>query len=205
MPEGHTFVIANSGVKAKKTGRALESYNRASRLAARLVEIWRESTGRRDPHLAAALHSSPNAPKQMAEIIAAKTAGESERTRLTARMDHFLRENGSIAPAAYALSQGNLDGFGSIADFSQEAAEQLLGNQVLETGFLAASARRREAVAATAFGAGFGGSVWALVETAHADRFLDEWRDSYTAKFPERADNSDFFITAPGHPMFRLC
>jgi len=38
-----------------------------------------------------------------------------------------------------------------------------LGNQIPQTIFLAKTARQLGAVAASAFGAGFGGSVWALV------------------------------------------
>ena len=45
---------------------------------------------------------------------------------------------------------------------SQESAERLLGNQVPETAVLVASARAFGAFASSAFGAGFGGSVWAL-------------------------------------------
>ncbi len=90
-------------------------------------------------------------------------------------------------------------------DRSQQAAEKLLGNQVPETIFLAASARRLGAAAASAFGAGFGGSVWALVETAGADGFLAAWADQYRAEFPQHAERSHFFITGAGPAAFRVC
>ena len=57
---------------------------------------------------------------------------------------------------------GDLDAFGALVDRSQALAESLLGNQVLQTIHLASSARQLGAVAASAFGAGFGGSVSAL-------------------------------------------
>ncbi len=50
-----------------------------------------------------------------------------------------------------------------MAERSQEAAERWLGNQIPETIALARLARHVGATAASAFGAGFGGSVWALV------------------------------------------
>ncbi|MCX5685645.1 MAG: hypothetical protein NT049_18465 [Planctomycetota bacterium] len=57
MPAGHVFAIASSGIAAEKTGEAMEKYNRASRLADEVARVWREATGRGDPHLAAALAS----------------------------------------------------------------------------------------------------------------------------------------------------
>ena len=53
------------------------------------------------------------------------------------------------------LPAGDLRAFGRLVDRSQQAAEQLLGNQVPETVFLAAAARRLGAAAASAFGAVF--------------------------------------------------
>ena len=58
--------------------------------------------------------------------------------------------------------------FGDLVDRSQQLAERRLGNQVPETIELARSARELGARAASAFGAGFGGSVWALVSRADA-------------------------------------
>ena len=64
---------------------------------------------------------------------------------------------------------------GELAADSQRDAELLLGNQVPETSALAASARTLGAFAASNFGAGFGGAVWALVEAAEADVFARKW------------------------------
>ena len=52
---------------------------------------------------------------------------------------------------------------GDLSAESQADAETLLDNQVQETVELVASARRLGAFASSSFGAGFGGSVWALV------------------------------------------
>ncbi|MGH8945200.1 MAG: galactokinase family protein, partial [Acidimicrobiia bacterium] len=69
---------------------------------------------------------------------------------------------------------------------------------VPETVFLADSARQLGAVAASAFGAGFGGSVWALVTEQEGPKFLEEWRTSYLEAFPERAEGCSFFVTRLG-------
>lgn len=58
--------------------------------------------------------------------------------------------------------------------------------------------------AASSFGAGFGGSVWALVPTADADGFATAWLERYSAEFPEAAERATALITRPGAPAHRL-
>jgi galactokinase len=206
VPRGYLFAIASSGVVAEKTGAALEKYNRASRLTSALVELWRRETGRDDPHLAAALGSSPDAEEKFMSLVQTADPGEFDRTALAARLEHFMIESGKIIPAAGdALAGGDLRTFGRLVDRSQQGAEKLLGNQVPETVFLAAAARRLGAAAASAFGAGFGGSVWALVETARADEFLAAWSAEYNAQFPQHEPLARFFITGAGPAAFRVC
>ena len=76
-----------------------------------------------------------------------------------------------------------------------QEAEALLGNQVPETVALAASARQLGAAAASAFGAGFGGSVWALVPRADAEGFAAAWLERYTRDFPARAATASTIVT----------
>ena len=186
--------------------RGAEKYNTASRLVSTLTEIWRRGTDRDDPHLAAALGSSPDAAERLCAMVEASSSSESVRSALLARLRHFTIESGEIIPeASDALARGDLWTFGRLVDRSQRAAEQLLGNQVPETVFLAASARRLGAAAASAFGAGFGGSVWALVETPKADDFLAAWADQYRSEFPDRARSAHFFATGAGPAAFRVC
>jgi galactokinase len=88
-----------------------------------------------------------------------------------------------------------------LVDRSQTAAERWLGNQVPQTITLASLARELGAVAASAFGAGFGGSVWAMVSPDRAESFAIEWAEKYRSKFPESASASQFFLTRAGPPM----
>jgi len=60
------------------------------------------------------------------------------------------------------------------------------------------------AVAASAFGAGFGGSVWALVESSRVESFRSSWSDAYNEAFPQPARRSEFFSTQAGPPATRL-
>jgi galactokinase len=199
VPDGHVLAVAASGVVAEKTGEACEKYNRASQRAAVLAELWRCQTGRSDSQLASALQSVPAAEHRLKELLEHTEHAEFDRGELLARLEHFIEENRRVIPAAGdALERGDLVEFGRVVDRSQRAAERLLGNQVRETCYLAAAARQLGAVAASAFGAGFGGSVWALVQADRADALLATWREGYLARFPKHADRCEFFTTAAG-------
>ncbi len=194
MPAGVVFAIGSSGIAAAKTGAAMDKYNTASRLAAEVAALWRSQSGRSDPHIAAAIASSPTAVGQL-ELLVRQSGSEP----LVARLAHFLEEDQAIVPAAGdALANGDLATFGRLVDRSQRAAEHLLGNQVPETIYLAQSARQHGALAASAFGAGFGGSVWALVEANEAENFLSRWSDAYRRRHPHSASHAAFFLTSPG-------
>jgi len=225
IPSDYTFAVGTSGVAAEKTGAAMEKYNAASQLARTVAELWRgpkKGSGlfcrngpegalhkrvltpfSDDPHLAAALAHSPDAAQRLKKIIA-ETAGH-DPAALSARLEHFVLENQRIIPAAGdALADGNLPEFGRLVDRSQQGAERLLGNQVPETIRLAALAREHGAAAASAFGAGFGGSVWALVERSRAEVFLTAWHEAYRREFPHHAARSSCFTTAAGAAAFRV-
>ena len=207
MPEGYTFAVGACGVEAEKTGAAMEKYNRASRLAGRCAELWRTETGRDEPHLAAILASSPGAAEQMRQIIrhSAVSAPGITSDALLARFEHFHAENQELLPAVgRALTEGDMEAFGRFADQSQRKAEQLLGNQIPETAYLAKTARENGAAGSNGFGAGFGGSVWAMVDQTRIDDFLTAWREAYLARFPQHVKTSLFFATGAGPAAFEI-
>jgi galactokinase len=199
LPAGHVFAMGASGVPAEKTGEAMARYNRASRLIDALLELWQAGTGRRDGCLADAIHSAPGAADRLRRIIMERPHADFDGAALLRRWEHFLDENERIIPAAArALAEGAMDAFGDLVDQSQHGAEKLLENQVPQTIGLARSARQCGALAASAFGAGFGGSVWALVKAASAADFLAAWADRYRREFPAAADRSHFFLSGAG-------
>jgi galactokinase len=206
VPDGYAFVVATSGIAATKTGNALERYNRASLLVRAIVAVWQGRTGRADATLAAVLASAPDAGDLLEGLLRQRDPALPAPADLQRRLRHFRLENEMIVPEAVrALAAGELAAFGRLVDESQHGAERLLGNQVPETVALARLARRRGAVAASAFGAGFGGSVWALVPAAQADSFAAEWRNAYEAEASRSAfEASVFFVTAAGPPVTRI-
>jgi galactokinase len=205
VPADYTFAVAASGVIAEKTGAAREQYNQASLSAAAIVDLWNRRTGRTDGQLAAALHSRPEALRQLRDLLSELPGTADATNDLSRRLEHFLSENEGVIPAAGdALQNCDLDALGHCVDRSQRAAERLLGNQVPETCYLAAAARQHGAIAASSFGAGFGGSVWAMVARERVEALLAAWRAGYLARFPEHAERCQFFVSAAGPPLFRL-
>jgi len=205
IPPGHSFAVGVTGIAAEKTGAAMEKYNRAARLVSVIMERWRRATGADHQYLAQALASSADAAGRLAQIVAAADAGPFTADELMARLEHFFTENEQLLPSAGdALEHGDLTTFGDYVERSQRAGELLLQNQVPETIFLAAIAREEGAVAASAFGGGFGGSVWALVESQQADDFLAAWSKMYRQQFPQSAAASTFFRTGAGPAAFQL-
>jgi galactokinase len=205
LPPGHRFVVAASGVHAEKTGAARERYNRAAELTRVAAALWRAETGRAEPTIGAVLDADPDAVGRLRAVLSAARGTRFGPDALVARLDQFVAEHRDIVPAAGdALERGDLFAFGALVDRSQSLAERLLGNQIDETVHLARSARDAGAAAASAFGAGFGGSVWALVTDAAADGFLERWRADYAARFPSHARGASFFQTDAGPPALQL-
>lgn len=205
LPQEYAFVIASSGVAAEKTGAARDAYNRAALAARGILSEWRAATGDDAATLGAVLARDPNAAGALTEVVEDAVRRGAAPASLRARLEQFLEESEVIVPAASdALGRRDFAAFGALVDRSQHGAERLLGNQVPETIHLARSARERGAAAASAFGAGFGGSVWALVRAADADRFAHEWRNGYGSAFPERRAQAGAFVTRPGPPAVRL-
>jgi galactokinase len=199
FPAGHRLAIASSGVLAEKTGEAMAKYNRASLLVSALLELWRTGTGRADRSLADAIRSSADAPDRLRRIIVECPHVAFDQGALSRRLEQFIEESERIIPtAASALEQGELKTFGALVDESQRLTEELLDNQVPQTICLARTARRNGALAASAFGAGFGGSVWALVEMGMADAFLAAWARDYRQHFPAECERATFFLSGAG-------
>lgn len=205
LPADYRFAIASSGVEAEKTGAMRERYNRAAALARTLRDLWFQAGGEPAPSLAAVIRSAPGAADRLREVVRNTERPGFPASDLLARLDQFARESEEIVPAAAtALADGRLRDFGALVDESQALAEEALGNQIPETVALARFARTLGAVAASAFGAGFGGSVWALVPTQRCEPFLHGWRSAYLAEFPHAALRAAFFSSGAGPAAGRV-
>jgi len=205
LSDALTFIVASSGIAADKAGAVKERYNHAARRVEAMLECWNAATGRRDETLFDAVHASPGGPEAVREAIRASTHPQFDASSLMTRLDQFLFEALEAVPAgAEALARSDRRAFGDITARSQRAAEAWLDNQIPETIALARRARMLGAIASSAFGAGFGGSVWALVSTGDASAFLERWRDAYRREHPDAAARAEFFATRAGPPGTRI-
>jgi len=190
LPPDWAFVIAPSGVAAEKTGAARGLYNRLSEGTRRLLELWNDA----EPHassLAAAVSSCEDAIERLRALVQHSQVDGWPPDALERRLNHFLREDARIPAALHAFAAADAHAIAELSDASQRDAEDLLGNQVPETIALARSARALGAIGACSFGAGFGGSVWALVDRDIATSFAPRW-------------HPQAFIASPGPPLIEL-
>jgi galactokinase len=183
LPEAWRFVIASSGVAARKTGEARDSYNSLSLAVRTLLEIWNAHEAAA-PSLYAAVTSSPDAAARLRTRLHQHPAAAS--LDLTARLTQFTNEDARVADAVRAMREGDAGRLATLAQESHHDAEQLLRNQTPETSALVEIARHLGAFAASSFGAGFGGSVWALVAREKATSLLSRWLSEYRSRFPGR-------------------
>jgi galactokinase len=190
LPDDWCFVLTPSGIAADKTGGAKGPYNDLARGAEVLLGLWNASYGR-VASLAAALATAPDAAARLRELAGHSRVEGWSAGRLTNRLDHFIREDARILLAVEAFRQADSTALDRLSADSQRDAEVLLANQVPETAALAGSARGLGAFAASSFGAGFGGSVWALVHRHAAPEFAARWHPGA-------------FIATPAPPLSEL-
>lgn len=206
VPPSWTFVLASSGVAAEKAGRAQAQYNRASLGVRALIDLWRAHISPLGS-LTDMLLTDPDAEPRLRSVIDARPLAEWPREALHIRLSAFAREVPRVSLAADAFAAADRDAVGQLAAASHDDADQLLGNQLMETNALVDMALHRGAIAASAFGAGFGGSVWALIDTADASavhKFGELWLGAYRNAFPARAGLSTWFDARPGLPLTDL-
>ena len=205
FPADRVFLVAYSGVAAEKTANALLRYNEASLAVVEILRQWNAATKRHDASLADAMVSGTAAPFVIRDILRDSTSLVFTPQRLIDRFEQFIAESFDIIPRTIAaFNRGDLAAVGRAVDRSQLGVEKLLGNQVPETITLVLLARAFGADAASAFGAGFGGSVWALVAANGAEQFAAKWRAAYAHDFPQHTSQAEFIVTRPGPGATRL-
>lgn len=195
FPAHWTLLVGVSGVRATKSAGARDDYNRASDEVRQLLARWNALTHRLDASIGSALRSSPDAAARLAAIA----RHEPDGPWAEARLDQFRAETERIVPEALAaFATADAAALGRLSVESQQRAETALHNQVPETSFLARAALAAGAHGASAFGAGFGGAVWAVCDREAADAVTARWKASYARAFPQRAGKADWLVLRPG-------
>jgi galactokinase len=203
-PKGYVIAVGVSGAEATKTGNARDQYNRTANSTRALLAAWNVGQAREDGSLADALASHPHAADGL-RALAARGVGEFTGAYLGPRLEQFMCEIDEIVPGvADALGRGDFERLGSLTDRSQHLAETALLNQVEETIALQRIAREEGAVASSAFGAGFGGAVWAMIKEDDSERFTSVWSARYRSRHPHRTGASQFHLTQPASAARRI-
>ena len=203
MPSDWRFVVATSGVEADKAGSAMARYNHASLATRALVDVWNRGSGASYPTLASALATSADGPSHLHALIERVPHPDFTAAVLRQRLAHFIDEDARVLPAAHAFRTADVAAIGHLSRASQHDADVLLGNQIEETRELARLARECGAFAASSFGAGFGGSVWALAEAESAAAFGERWTHAYRSRVTAPAP-IEWFAVRPGPGVVEL-
>ena len=206
FPSQWALVVGVSGVLAHKTGAALEDYNRGPSTVQAVLARWNETTGRTDASLAGAVRhlvGDATGEQAAADPVLQDLLGLCEPGYERQRIEQFLIESLVLVPAGARMIAAADPGVGEILHRSQELADQGLRNQVPQTRLMVSLAREMGAVGASSFGAGWGGSVYALVPTDDAEDFASQWLQAYRDREQE-AEHSSTIVTRPGTGACRL-
>ncbi|HEX6164289.1 MAG TPA: galactokinase family protein [Vicinamibacterales bacterium] len=203
MPAEWMFVIASSGVQADKADSVKDRYNRAADGVRALHAIWNQHAAAPARSLADALASSNDALHLLTARLERSADGRFSVDDLKRRLQHFIRESARAPQAAIAFRAADHATLGALATDSQREADELLGNQIPETMLMAKLARDNGAFASSSFGAGFGGSVWALVPAADAPSFGQRWTAAFEKAMPH-VGKVAWFAARPGPPATEI-
>lgn len=203
-PSDWRIVVATSGVKATKTGNAMHAYNRVADSVRAIVAAWNAATGRDDATLSEAIDADASAFDELLALAPRVATAHADEDYLRGRVQQYREETREVVPQFVdAVTRADADAAAAAMDRSQAMAESRLMNQVPETVWLAAHARDHGAFAATAFGAGFGGAVWALVHADAAESFAASWMDAFAAQHGGAGKHEAARVLTPSAGLWR--
>ena len=189
LPHDVAFVVAFSGFPSPKTQQARDAFNL---LARRAAEIPRACNAARHTQYRYAGEMLNVSVAEFGKIVANT---QSETAPLIDRYAHFHEQNAVIIPQAIkALRSGDAAAFGEIVNKSHESCKKYLRNIPPEIDRLVICARECGAFGASGFGAGFGGSAYAVVHREDAPNFIKCCLKAYAAA-----------CAPPQSPLFFIC
>lgn len=192
-PAEWALLVATSGVVASKSGAEQQRYNRAVRLTTRLLECWNQP-GR----AAETLRDVVSAGADFEALAARAATDEFDEATLRARLAQFDQECRIVVPQVLrGIELCDVVRVTRGVAHSVAGAVWALENQVPETLALTQLAVSAGAWCASPFGAGFGGSVWALVPDESAEQVASRWIADYRDTGLEAARRAEVFVTQP--------
>lgn len=197
VPSDWRFVVADTGVRAEKSGPAQTAYNRRRAeceealglLGAELVRSWRLSSPPRSyGDLLKGIHAN--------EVLG--LADGALQGSLLKRFRHVVTEYARVLEAQDLLHQADHSGFGSLMDASHGSLRTDYNVSSGELDELVALAKEGGAAGARLTGAGFGGCIVALASLATVDEVLESLVEGYYRPrgFADRIDQR-LFMAVP--------
>jgi galactokinase len=197
VPDDWCVIVADTGVRAEKSGRAMIAYNRRREEceeALRLV-AGHAATSHVTEHLAT---SYPDLMKAVDHRTLVEVAGQVLRGNLFRRFRHVVTEAARVEEAVDRLFAADVTGFGRLMDASHASLRSDYSVSSTELDELVAIAREGGAAGARLTGAGFGGCVVALADRWTVGAVLE----TLVAEYFERRDLADgiddrLFVAVP--------
>jgi galactokinase len=190
VPDGWRFLVAWSLKHAEKSGPAQRLYNARTQETASAREIVAQ-------HLALgpiATYAELLAARPRAELLESGAVLEPD---LLKRYRHVVSEGARVDDAVAAMTRNDLAAFGALMDASHESLREDYEVSSPELDRLVEVAREAGAAGARLTGAGFGGSIVALVPAERAEAALGEIRERYYAAYSQDEVESWLFVALP--------
>ena len=197
VPAEWRFVVADTGVRAEKSGAAQRAYNTRREECERALRIVGETlVGRGE---------LPTPPASYPALLAALgfdgalAAGrDALDTHLLKRFRHVVTEARRVESAVDMLAGGDLTGMGELMDASHESLRTDYEVSSPELDEMVTLARQGGAVGARLTGAGFGGCAVALAPAGAVEEVVTALRERYWAARSARDASADrVFVAAP--------
>jgi galactokinase len=197
VPAEWRFVVADTGVRAEKSGAAQQAYNTRREECERALRIVGEKLVRRG--------ELPTPPASYPALLAAVgfegalAAGDDALDdHLLKRFRHVITEARRVESAVDMLASGDLTGMGELMDASHDSLRTDYEVSSPELDEVVTLARREGAVGARLTGAGFGGCAVALASVGAAEGVVTALRQGYWAARSPGAPSADrVFIAVP--------
>lgn len=197
VPEDWRFVVADTGVRAEKSGAAQRAYNVRREECGQALQGVGKKLARRG--------RVPTPPASYPELLKAvqyqgalDAADDALEGNLLKRFRHVVTEAKRVEIAADMLLGADLTGFGTLMDASHGSLRTDYNVSSAELDELVALAKEGGAAGARLTGAGFGGCVVALASVETVDDVLASLRDGYWAvRDRDAAAEEKVFVAVP--------
>ncbi len=178
VPEDWCFVVADTGVRVEKSGRAQAAYNQRRSECEKALDAVVQLALERD-RLPTAPRGYPELLRLIGAAEAISMAKDALQGRLLRRFRHVVSEAGRVDQAADCLLNADLAGFGTLMDASHGSLRTDYQVSSRELDELVAIAREGGCAGARLTGAGFGGCIVALADRGTVDAVLEALVEQY--------------------------